>query len=90
VSTGNFRSEWLLKDQLVKRNPDFAKELPFGDITIKAEGAYKGLILTDDDLYHYSKSSKEPHAYLPLLLQQKNWPFSRIYSRAYWMDYERL
>lgn len=90
ATAGNFRSEWLLKDQLVKRNPDFTKELPFGDITIKAEGAYKGLILTDDDLYHYSKSSKEPHAYLPLLLQQKNWPYSRIYSRAYWMDYERL
>jgi hypothetical protein len=84
VPTGKFRSDWLLKDQLVKRNPDFAKELPFGDITVKEEGAYKGLILTDDDLYHYSKSSKEPHAYLPLLLRQKNWPFSRFYSREYW------
>ncbi|MCF0053966.1 AAA domain-containing protein [Dyadobacter sp. LJ53] len=92
-ATGKFRSDWLLKDQLVKQHADFQKELPFGDITIKKEGVYKGLILTDDDLYHYSKSSKEPHAYLPLLLQQKNWPYSRIYSREYWtnsLDYERL
>ncbi|MCE7065362.1 AAA domain-containing protein [Dyadobacter sp. CY326] len=84
VPTGKFKSDWLLKDQLVKRNDDFEKELPFGDITVKREGAYKGLVLTDDDLYHYSKSSKEPHAYLPLLLRQKNWPFSRVYSREYW------
>lgn len=84
--TGKFRSDWLLKDQLLKQNDDFGKELPFGDITIKKEGVYKGLILTDDDLYHYSKSSKEPHAYLPLLLQQKNWPYSRIYSREYWTN----
>lgn len=90
---GKFRSDWLLKDQLLKQNDDFEKELPFGDITIKKEGVYKGLILTDDDLYHYSKSSKEPHAYLPLLLQQKNWPYSRIYSREYWtnnVNYEPL
>ncbi|SKB60107.1 AAA domain-containing protein [Dyadobacter psychrophilus] len=90
---GKFRSDWLLKDQLLKQNDDFGKELPFGDITIKKEGVYKGLILTDDDLYHYSKSSKEPHAYLPLLLQQKNWPYSRIYSREYWtktVNYEPL
>ncbi|MCF2516433.1 AAA domain-containing protein [Dyadobacter sp. CY351] len=93
VATGKFRSDWLLKDQLVKQHPDFEKELPFGDITIKKEGVYKGLILTDDDFYHYSKSSKEPHAYLPLLLQQKNWPYRRIYSREYWtktMDYQQL
>ena len=80
----HFRSEWLLKEHISKLDPDFRKELPFGDITIKREGAYKGLILTDDDLYHESSSSKEPHAYLPLLLRLKNWPFKRVYSREYW------
>lgn len=83
-ATGQFRSDWLLKERLVRQNPAFEKELPFGDITVKEEGAYKGLVLTDDDLYHYSKSSKEPHAYLPLLLRLKNWPFRRVYSREYW------
>ncbi|OJV16964.1 MAG: DNA helicase I [Dyadobacter sp. 50-39] len=84
LATGQFRSDWLLKERLLRQNPAFEKELPFGDITIKEEGAYKGLVLTDDDLYHYSKSSKEPHAYLPLLLRLKNWPFRRVYSREYW------
>lgn len=84
VAIGQFRSEWMLKERLLRQNPAFEKELPFGDITVKEEGAYKGLVLTDDDLYHYSKSSKEPHAYLPLLLRMKNWPFRRVYSREYW------
>jgi hypothetical protein len=79
-----FRTDWFLKDRLMKLKPEFQKELPFGDITIKEEGVYKGLILTDDDLYHLSKSSKEPHAYLPLLLKLKNWPFHRVYSREFW------
>lgn len=82
--TDRFGSNWLLKDKLAKLRSDLHKELPFSDLTIKEEGVYKGLILTDDDLYHRSKSSKEPHAYLPLLLRLKNWPVRRIYSREYW------
>jgi hypothetical protein len=84
LSTGQFRSGGLLKDRLATLHPDLHKELPFSDLTIKEEGVYKGLILTDDDLYHRSESSKEPHAYLPLLLQLKNWPVRRVYSREYW------
>ncbi len=84
IETKSYRSDWLLKEKLAATTPGYVKELPFGDITIKEEGVYKGLVLTDDDLYHQSKSSKEPHAYLPLLLRLKNWPFKRIYSREYW------
>jgi len=84
LTTDKFRSNWLLKDRLARLRPELQKELPFSDLTIKEEGVYKGLILTDDDLYHRSKSSKEPHAYLPLLLRLKNWPVRRIYSREYW------
>lgn len=84
LSTDSFRTDWLLKDRLLKLNEKYSKDLPFSDITVKEKETYKGLVLTDDDLYHRSKSSKEPHAYLPLLLKQKHWPFSRIYSREYW------
>ncbi|WP_215233990.1 AAA domain-containing protein [Dyadobacter linearis] len=80
----HFRSDWLLKERIAGFSANYEKELPFGDITVKSKGAYKGLILTDDDLYHESKTSKEPHAYLPLLLRLKNWPFKRVYSREYW------
>jgi hypothetical protein len=86
VSTKQFRTDWLLKDRLVKLQSEYEKELPFGDVTVKEEGVYKGLILTDDDLYHNSISPKEPHAYLPLLLRMKNWPFKRVYSREYWSN----
>ncbi|QRR03382.1 AAA domain-containing protein [Dyadobacter sandarakinus] len=84
MHAGTLRSDWLLKNKLEGRQPTWQKELPFGDLTIKEGEAYKGLILTDDDLYFHSKSAKEPHAYLPLLLRQKNWPFRRVYSREYW------
>jgi hypothetical protein len=84
VQTQQFRTDWLLKDKLLRLSDNFVKELPFGDLTVKKEEVYKGLILTDDDLYHRSETSKEPHAYLPLLLRQKHWPFSRAYSREYW------
>lgn len=82
--TGLLRSQWLLKDRLADQQPDLEKELPFADLTIKEGSLYKGLVLTDDDQYHFSKSSKEPHAYLPLLLKLKNWPFKRVYSRELW------
>lgn len=78
------RSEWLLKDKIAEENDSLKKELPFADLTVKQAGRYEGLILTDDDLYFGSLSAKEPHAYLPMLLRTKNWPFQRVYSREYW------
>lgn len=84
VSMPGFRVDWFLREKLLQEKPSLVRELPFADLTIKAEAVYKGLVLTDDDLYYRSGSSKEPHAYLPLLLQNKHWPFSRVYSRQYW------
>jgi len=84
LSTAHVRTDWLLKNRLLELDKKFRLELPFSDLTIKEEEVYKGVILTDDDLYHRAGSSKESHAYLPLLLRQKHWPFSRVYSRQYW------
>ncbi|GAA4443057.1 hypothetical protein GCM10023091_30840 [Ravibacter arvi] len=77
-------SEWLLKKQLVKKIPGAMFELPFADLTVKADNSYQALVLTDDDQYHHSTTPKEPHAYLPILLRKKGWPFKRIYSREFW------
>ncbi|HEV7349016.1 AAA domain-containing protein [Telluribacter sp.] len=79
-----YRNDWLLKDKLAQKKANLVKELPFADLTIRSGNTYEGLILTDDDLYYQSTSPKEPHAYLPMLLRQKNWPFIRLYSREYW------
>ncbi|WP_025763216.1 AAA domain-containing protein [Dyadobacter tibetensis] len=94
VSEGKFRPQpsggaaqgpgWLLKEKLISQNPALSDELPFGDITIKEGAAFKALVLTDDEVYYHSRTAKEPHAYLPLLLKLKNWPFKRVYSREYW------
>lgn len=95
VSEGNFRpflrkngsyhAEWLLKQKLTEQHQDVEAVFPFADLAIRKNNLFTGLILTDDDLYHQSSSPKEPHANLPILLRQKQWPFTRIYSRQYWL-----
>jgi len=78
----SFRTDWFLKEQLKKRNTQYISELPFADLTVKAEnGKYESLILTDDDLYFEGISPKESHAYLPMNLRAKGWKFERIWSR---------
>lgn len=77
-----FRTDWFLKEQLKKRNSQYITELPFADLTVKAEnGKYESLILTDDDLYFEGSSPKESHAYLPMNLRAKGWKFERFWSR---------
>jgi len=95
VSEGNFRpyirkndrfqTGWLLKEKLKEESQKYETVFPFADLAIRHNQRFTGLILTDDDLYYQSISQKEPHANLPLLLKQKNWPFKRYYSRQYWL-----
>lgn len=84
-----YRSEWLLKHQMMKISDALTNhkptiELPFADLTIKNGDFYKSVILTDDDLYQEAISVKESHAYLPLLLRIKGWRFERVWSREWW------
>lgn len=85
-----FKDNQLLKNKLICLHNDFYKELPFADITVKDGKTYQSLILTDDDLYYQSLSPKDSYAYTPFLLSKKNWPFSRIYSREYWNNKEKV
>ncbi len=89
-----YRSEWLLKEQLMKSEKwqtevesapsTLHLTLPFADLTVKKDGRYEGLILTDDELYQQAVSAKESHAYLPLQLRAKGWSFERRWSREWW------
>lgn len=45
----------------------------------------KTLILTDDDLYFKSISSKDYFGYNPLYLKNKNWTYKRFFSRNFWL-----
>ena len=73
----------LLKTKLASKHPDWKPELPFADLTVKLEETYESLILTDDDVY-YQQTDKQAHAYLPIALRARNWPFERIWSREFW------
>ncbi|MDX5347663.1 MAG: AAA domain-containing protein, partial [Hymenobacteraceae bacterium] len=64
--------------------PFFRKELPFSDITVKQQGQYLSVVLTDDELYFHQLSAKHTHADFPYRLQQRHWPYLRIYSREWW------
>ena len=93
-----YRSEWLLKDRIMKDGEDDAQEatdenrerptfhftLPFADVTVKKNDRYERVILTDDELYQQAVSAKEAHAYLPLQLRAKGWIFKRMWSREWW------
>lgn len=74
----------LLKDKLAIQRINWKPELPFADITVKAtDDTYEAVILTDDDAY-YQQTTKQAHAYLPMALQGRNWPFERVWSREFW------
>ena len=106
VSKGNFvptlkvnntyRNAWFLKTKIKamekEQGIDFEirEEMPFADLTVKSNGKYLGLILTDDDIYHQSISIKDMHIYTPFTLTAKNWKFVGIYSREYWHDKEAV
>ncbi len=90
-------TSWYLHDQLVswglknRVNLSFSTQsFPYSDIVIGKQQNYLGLILTDDQVYFSSLTSKEPHVYTPFLLQNKNWGFLRVFSRSWWMDREKV
>lgn len=78
-------SSILLKDQLAAVHADWKPELPFADLTVKDGEKCTSLILTDDDAY-YQQTTKYAHAYLPIALQARNWPFQRLWSREFRQD----
>lgn len=84
TETTALRGRPLLKEKLRTEQPDLREELPFADLTEKRGDTYQNLILTDDEAYFASLSPKEPHAYLPLTLRAKGWPFRRAWSREWW------
>lgn len=90
------RADWYLKHKIQQLkfeqdvNFEMTEEMPFADLTIKSEGRYIGLVLTDDDLYHQSISIKDMHVYTPLMLSAKHWKFVGVYSREYWHNKETI
>ncbi|RIJ36881.1 AAA domain-containing protein [Pontibacter oryzae] len=80
----------LLKDRLAQQVPQLKEEVPFADLTQVVKGAFEGVILTDDNLYFSALSVRHSHADIPQLLQQRHWPYTRIYSRQFWEQPEKV
>lgn len=91
-SEAKYHNDWFLKKKLrsmpinANVNWDLEEELPFADLTVKEGESYRGLILTDDNLYHQSISVKDVHVYTPFTLEKKNWKYRSFFSREYWND----
>ncbi len=90
------RTDWYLKNKLRQISYGdqaifkMKEEMPFADLTVKSEDQYLGLILTDDDLYYQSVSVKDFHVYTPITLSDKNWKYTNVFSREFWLDTERV
>lgn len=104
VSDGNYRFSMNEQEQIASGTflwnalkcipwPDGIKvdrQLPFADLTARQGQQLAGLILTDDNAYFQNASIKDSHAYLYRQLEDKGWPYRRIFSRQYWEDAELL
>lgn len=97
LTTSNIKQLPFLKQNLsfllasnTKTDYSIDHKLPFADAAILKNKNYHLLLLTDDDLYHQSISVKESHAYHPLTLKSKDWKFTKLYSRNFWLDKNKL
>jgi hypothetical protein len=85
---------WYLRQQLPDLLDDATyrldKNLPFADLTLMQGKQYKGLIFTDDELFHGSLSAKQTYAYQVSHLSDKKWESVRFYSREWWMDRDNV
>ncbi len=87
-SETNHGQDWYLKHKLraLSLQAEIYQELPFADLTVKSNGKYGGLILTDDQLFYDTISSKEAYNYRFEHFQEKHWPYVQFYSREFWID----
>jgi len=86
-----------LKEEIKKwaliKWPDYQLEensFPYFDFAVKKDDQPIGAIFTDDNFYFQSDSVKADHGLTPQLMEQKNWPYIRVYSRNYWQDPDKF
>lgn len=61
--------------------------LDFADLAV-SNGKSTQLLLTDDNRYYASLSSKDLHGYFLLRLQEKNWGYQQLFARNFWANFE--
>jgi len=78
--------KWGREGEWVLESANFSHH----DLMVHKGKDFAGIILTDDSNYHQSLSAKASHAYVPMILEKKKWPFIQLYSRNYWLDRDRF
>jgi hypothetical protein len=88
---------WYLNNRIKKwceekfSNLQFETDtMPLADLYFKNNGHYLGIVRTDDVNYYTSLSVKDSFAYVPSLLEQKNWGSYYVFSRNLWHDPEKV
>ncbi len=87
---------WYLRNRL--QMPQFhgfpqltlEKTHQFSDLTVLQDSTNRGILLTDDEVFHDSPSVKDAFVYFPNLLTDKKWPHTRIFSRSFWLDRDTI
>ena len=95
-SSHGHKGDWYLRNKI--GDPEFhrfeelkiQKTFQFSDLTVQEKGEDRGLIITDDEVFHESTSVKDAFVYYPSLLSSKKWSFTRVFSRSYWLDRESI
>jgi len=86
--------QWYLKNQLKRWEQElpikFQDEGSYADMLMKRRGKYVGALLTDDNGFYQSLSTKDTFAYQPALLEAKGWPQRQMHSRIYWLQKEQM
>lgn len=67
-----------------------ASSYPFGALLKTRFEGEPVLVLTDDQPYHQHPSAKSWHAYVPLLLQEKEWKRIAVYSRQFCFERKKV
>lgn len=95
-SENTYSEDWYLRDKIKPASfhgferLELSKKFQFSDLAVTQNDEIKGLIVTDDDVFHDAKSAKEAFVYYPALLSSKKWPHTKFYSRNYWIDKESI
>ena len=66
------------------------KTFQYADLTVIESENLRGMVLTDDEVFHEAASVKEAFVYYPSLLSDKKWPHTRFFSRTFWIDKESI
>lgn len=93
----NHQSDWYLASAVLSgyTKPEkgvmnlIQSNLPAADLILQKDGTPKGILVTDDETYEQMYTVKDGYVYSPMLLEQKSWPWQRMYSRNWWLNREQ-